>query len=165
MLADFSQFGIRFHYPENWSLDPQALLNGGREITVYSPAGAYWSVAIYDRGTEPAEILQEFVTSLRQEYEQLDHSSFTESILGQDSLACECNFYYLDLTNTAMARVLTGVWANYLIFYQAEDREFAKLEPVFTAMIHSFLAESNLGSAERPLVKPDEFGELPLSSS
>jgi|GEM_PF-1735652 len=163
MLADFAKLGIRFQYPDNWSLDSQAALNDGREVAAYSPEGGFWSVAIYERGTVPQKILDELATAMRAEYQEVDCESLVEPLLGHEQLNCELNFYCLDLTSTAIARVFTGLWGNYLVIYQAEDREFARLAEVFDAMTHSFLRESNLGIV--PAIPPVKRGLQRKSSA
>jgi hypothetical protein len=144
MLANFERIGVRFHYPDNWELDGHALLAGDREVTVYSPGGAYWTLSIYPREAKPKEILSDIVDAMKAEYENLDFEPLDDPQNGYENHGYEFNFYYLDLTSTAVARVFTGVWANYVIFYQAEDREFAELTDVFAAMTLSFLNESNI---------------------
>jgi hypothetical protein len=49
------------------------------------------------------------------------------------------NFYCLDLTNTALVRGFRTADATCIILYQAEDREFATVEPVLRAMTTSLL--------------------------
>ena len=46
------------------------------------------------------------------------------------------------LDHTATVRVLQSPRANYLVVYQAEDREFAELEAVFEAMTASLVQQS-----------------------
>lgn len=155
MLANFEQVGVRFQYPENWTLDSQTAEHGGREVTVLSPGGSYWSVAVYDLKTQPQAIIDSVVVAMKKEYEELDHYPLDDLIAGRDDTAVEMNFYYMDLTSTAIARVYEGIWANYLVIYQAEDREFKQYEQVFRAMTTSFLQESNL-RGEQP--SEIEFG-------
>ncbi len=52
---------------------------------------------------------------MHKEYEELDHEELDDPIAGRDDTAVEMNFYYMDLTSTAIARVYEGVWANYLV--------------------------------------------------
>jgi hypothetical protein len=144
MLANFEQVGVRFQYPENWTLDSQTAEHGGREITVYSPGGSYWSVAVYDVKTQPQAIIDSVLEAMHREYEELDHEEIDDQIAGRDDTGVEMNFYYMDLTSTAIARVYEGVWANYLVLYQAEDREYKQFEQLFRAITTSFLQESNL---------------------
>jgi hypothetical protein len=148
MLANFERIGIRFQYPDNWVLDSETASAGGREVTVYSPGGAYWSVILYEKDSNPEQILDQIVASLKQEYQDLDHELLADDDFEEENLACEINFIYLDLTNTVVARVFPGIWANYLVMFQAEDRDLRNIGPVFQAMTISLLRESNLRGAQ-----------------
>jgi hypothetical protein len=53
------------------------------------------------------------------------------------------NFYCLDLTNTAQVRTLETPHAIYLLFCQAEDREWDRVAPVFAAITTSFVTGLN----------------------
>ena len=55
MPAHFDSLGISFQYPDNWTLDDSDALLGRKSVTVYSPGGAFWSVAIHSEAAEPAE--------------------------------------------------------------------------------------------------------------
>ena len=55
MPAEFNKLGIRFLYPENWTLDEQEALEGNRSVTVYSPGGAFWSIAMHEPNVDPRE--------------------------------------------------------------------------------------------------------------
>ena len=39
MAAIFDKLGIRFQYPENWTLDESEALAGDQAVTVFSPGG------------------------------------------------------------------------------------------------------------------------------
>lgn len=142
MRAHFEQFGIRFQYPDNWTLEADDLLQGQPAVSVYSPQGGFWSVTVHDPADDPRELVEAVVTAMRNMYDQLDVEERTESIDGRQIPCCEMNFYYLDLTNTAMVRVISSNRANYIVLWQAEDRDFADLQDVFAAMTVSLVQES-----------------------
>jgi hypothetical protein len=142
MLASFDQFGIRFQYPDNWTLEADDLLRGQGAVSVYSPGGGFWSVTVHDPHDDPGDLVDAVVDTMRNMYEDLDAEETTETIDGREVSGCEMNFYCLDLTNTATVRVLESSRANYLVLYQAEDREFAELEAVFEAMTASLVKQS-----------------------
>ena len=48
---------------------------------------------------------------------------------GHDLIGYDLAFYYLDLINTALIRSLQVGQTSYMIFCQAEDRDFEKLRP------------------------------------
>lgn len=143
MQADFEQFGIRFQYPDNWTLEAEDLLHGQGSVSVYSPGGGFWSVTVHDPSQEPDDLLTAVVDTMRKMYEELDAEEAIETVVGRDVPCCEMNFYYLDLTSTATVRVIPSPRANFLVLCQAEDREFAELENVFAAMTASLVKESS----------------------
>ena len=56
MPAHFDSLGISFQYPDNWTLDDSDALLGRKSVTVYSPGGAFWSVAIHSGTADPAKL-------------------------------------------------------------------------------------------------------------
>ncbi len=142
MHANFDKFGIRFQYPDNWTLEADDLLHGQGAVSVYSPGGGFWSVTVHDPADEPDELLGAVVDAMRNMYDELDSEETLETIEGRSVPGRELNFYCLDLTNTATVRVIHSARANYLVVCQAEDREFAELENVFAAMTVSLLKDS-----------------------
>ena len=61
-------------------------------------------------------------------------------LLDKELIGHDFNFIYLDLTNTAQIRGLERPEATYMIFCQAEDREFDELGAVFRAITTSLLS-------------------------
>jgi len=135
----FNQFGLAFEYPDNWSVDTDD--SGGRHatVTVYTPEGGFWAVSAHAAGPAPEQLTAAVVVQMRQEYQDLDVEPAQHSVLGQQLVGYDFNFYCLDLTNTAQVRLLTKPRAVYLFLCQAEDREWDAVSPVFAAMTQSFV--------------------------
>jgi hypothetical protein len=131
--------GIAFQYPDNWVLDEDEARAGRHSVTVYSPAGGFWSIAVYPRGTDPAKLARAALKAMQEEYEDSENEEVQETIAGRELTGYDLNFFYLDLTNTACIRCLRTQRATYTVFWQAEDREFEQYRLVFQAMITSFL--------------------------
>ena len=144
MPRQFDKFGISFQYPDNWVVDGKEATAGKPTVTVYSPGGGFWSVSVHPPGTNPVRLARAAVRAMRQEYEGVEHASAREIIAGRKLLGYDLNFFYLDLTNTAVVRCLRTTRATYTFFYQAEDREFERIGPVFLAMTTSLV--KNVGS-------------------
>jgi hypothetical protein len=141
MPAVFDKLGIRFTYPENWSLDETEALEGAATVTVYSPGGSFWAVSLHSAETPPTELVAAAVKALRETYSDLDVEETTEQAAGYDLVGADVNFYCLDLTNTALVRAFETKRFNGLILCQADDREFAEIEPVFQAMTLGLLKD------------------------
>ncbi len=139
MPARFDKLGISFQYPENWTLDDSDAVLGRRSVTVTSPGGAFWSIAIQSGSLNPQKLAHAVVQAMRQEYGSVESEEVEETIEGTELVGYDLAFYYLDLTNTAVVRSFTFSQSAYTVFFQAEDREFAQLAAVFQAMTTSVL--------------------------
>jgi len=139
MPLEFDRLGISFQYPDNWVLDEEDALGGGRSVTVYSPGGGFWSVALHPRTADPAGMARAAVDAMKQEYEEVEVEDAREDVAGHDLVGYNLNFFYLDLTNTAQVRALRAGQSTLTIFCQAEDREFRRVHRVFEAMTTSLL--------------------------
>lgn len=137
----FSQFGLAFHYPDNWSVDTTDAVGGQAAVTVYSPEGAFWSVSAHAPGGEPDSLAAAIVGQMREEYRDLDSEPAVDDVSGRTLPGYDVNFYCLDLTNTATVRTLETPDAVYLFWCQAEDREWEANSHVFAAMTASFVNE------------------------
>ncbi|MBI2823243.1 MAG: hypothetical protein HYX69_00975 [Planctomycetia bacterium] len=138
MAATFEKLGIRFQYPENWVLDESEALDGNQAVSVYSPGGAFWSVMIHPPEMVPAKLADTALSAMRQQYDELDAERVREKVAGHELVGYDMNFYCLDLTNTAQVRSFRTRDASYVLFCQADDREFADIEEVFRAITLSF---------------------------
>jgi hypothetical protein len=147
MPALFDDYGVRFQYPENWSVEENPTETGEEGVTVYSPGGAFWSVTTAPRHRNPAELVQAAVEALQSEYEGVEVEPVTETIEGYACTGCDLNFFYLDLTSTIQLRGIRVPGRTLLVHVQAEDREFEQLKLVFSAMTHSLLSECNRSAA------------------
>ena len=139
MPARFQKLGISFQYPDNWTLDEEDALAGRKSVTVYSPGGAFWSVAVHPGSADPAQLTKAAVDALKQEYKQVEAEETREVLAGWKMIGYDLSFFYLDLTSTARIRCLRADQATYTVFCQAEDREFDEIELVFRAMTTSLL--------------------------
>ncbi|MEE8452582.1 MAG: hypothetical protein V3R99_11730 [Thermoguttaceae bacterium] len=140
MPAKYEKLGISFQYPDNWTLDEGDAVAGRDSVTVYSPGGAFWSLAIHPRSADPRRLAEAAVDTMKQEYEQLEAEDVCESLAGHELIGYDLNFYYLDLTNTAHIRCLRSERQTLTVFCQAEDREFDRIKSVFQAMTVSLLS-------------------------
>ncbi len=138
MPALFDKLGIRFQYPENWTLETGGEIDD-EGATVFSPGGAFWSIVIRGVEDDPAEVADLALDALNVEYEDLDSEAVEEEVAGQVLVGHDVNFYCLDLTNTAQIRAFRRD-RTYLILCQAEDREYDAVAPVFRAITVSLLA-------------------------
>jgi hypothetical protein len=145
MPAVYDKQGIRFQYPDNWTLEADAVSETRQTISVYSPGGAFWTVMCHSPDADLEELARTALVAMENEYEDLDSEAVQEQIGDVEVQGFDLNFYCLDLTNTAWIRVGSSKKASYLVICQAEDREFEEVSSVFRAMNASLFS----GSAER----------------
>ena len=87
-----------------------------------------------------AEVAAAVAAQMRADYPNLDDEPATTTAAGITLPGHDINFYCLDLTNTAQIRTLRTPATTYLLFCQAEDREWDRIVAVFAAMTESFVA-------------------------
>ncbi len=140
MPLTYDKLGIHFQYPDNWSLDEIEARDSGNAITVYSPGGAFWSITIHPAEVAPQKLVDAALKTMQQEYDELDAERVAETVAGHDLVGWDMNFYCLDLTNTAQVRSFQTAEASYLVFCQADDREFNEVAGIFRAITFSLLS-------------------------
>lgn len=141
MPARFDKLGISFQYPENWTLDEADAVAGRQSVTVSSPGGAFWSVALHPATADPAGLARAVVDAMKDEYKEVEVDEAHETLVGHELTGYDLSFYYLDFVNSAQIRSLQINRKVYTIFCQAEDRDFDKLSMVFRALTASLLGE------------------------
>lgn len=140
MPSVYDKMGIRFLYPDNWTLDEEEALHGNKSVTVQSPGGAFWSIVLHPARTDPAELAVTALQVLKAEYEDSEAEPASEQIGQQSISGYDVSFFCLDFTNTALVRSFRIPGASCLVLCQAEDREFEALAPVFRAITTSLLS-------------------------
>jgi hypothetical protein len=140
MPAVYEKLGVRFLYPDNWTLDEDEALHGNSSVTVQSPGGAFWSLVLHSASADPAELAATALRALKAEYQDSEAEPVSEQLNGRSISGYDLNFFYLDFTNTALIRAFRAAGASCLVLCQAEDREFEELALVFRAMTTSLLS-------------------------
>jgi len=141
----FEKLGIRFLYPDNWTLDEQEAIEGNESVTVVSPGGAFWSIVLHPDDDDPNRLATTALKTLQAEYADSEVEAVAEVFGEVTAVGYDVNFFYLDLTNTAVIRVFPAADAMCLVLCQAEDREYVQLEQVFRAITTSLIASDAAG--------------------
>lgn len=138
MPSVFQQSGLRFEYPENWSLE-EASEDQVEQVVVSSPNTAFWHLTKYPADAELEMLFDEALAVLRTEYPEMETEPADEELESRPLMGFDVSFICLDLTNTCWLRGFQTDDGTYLLISQAEDREFAQVSPVFQAMLASLL--------------------------
>ncbi len=144
MPAEFDKFGVRFQYPENWSLEIE---DGADElsVSVASPGGAFWTLTIHPLAADLEALAETVLGVFRSEFTDLDFQAASEPLEDQHISGYDVHFYCLDFLNTATIRGFKTTRAAYILLCQAEDREFERFEPIFRAITTSLLRNQPAG--------------------
>lgn len=143
MTAHFERHGVAFEYPENWQLDEEPDSDARLAVTLYTPSGAFWSLRVEHSSVAPRQLVASAVAAMQEEYGDMDVENVTQQIEDQELTGMDVNFFCLDLTNTAKIRAMRRAGlGSCTILFQAEDRELARIEPVFWAITTSLLRET-----------------------
>ena len=139
MVATYDSNGVRFLYPESWQVADEDDQGWPRVITLQSSESGFWSLHVYDAGVDPIPLVNEVEQTMRTEYEGLEAERVSQTFGHYPAVGCDLEFYCLDLLVSARARAIETEQATYLVFCQAESREFEMLLPVFDSMTLSVL--------------------------
>lgn len=141
MSATYENFGVSFMYPENWQLaDEAAGSEGGpQSVSVQSPTGGFWTLHIYRPAVDPLGLVDQVKLTMETEYEGLEAQTGSDQVGDFLLLGYDMDFYCLDFVISAKVRSVRLADRTYVMFTQAETRDFEKLTPVFHAMTYSLL--------------------------
>ena len=141
MSAVYENFGVSFMYPENWQLSDESgeVDSGPKTVTLNSPGGGFWTLAVYEPAEDPQVLADQFRLTMEGEYEGLEALPAEEEIGKATAIGYDMDFYCLDFVVSARVRALRVGKRTYVLSCQAETREFDKVLPVFGAMNYSLL--------------------------
>ena len=139
MTAVFDKLGIRFLYPDNWTLSVEHAQSWPRSVSVQAPGGAFWSVAIHSPPADAEELAEVVLAAMREQYDDLETEAVSEQIAGIQATGYEMHFHCLDFIVAARLRILRVDRRSLVLLYQAEDREFDQFELVFQGITSSLL--------------------------
>ena len=139
MTSRYDHSGVRFLYPENWTISDEQFDEIPQSVTVQSTGSAFWSVHIYPASFRPTDLTAEALAAMSKEYDNLESSQCVEWIGENQATGYDLEFYCLDFVVTAKTLALTISDRTYLLVYQSESREYDKLGQVFIAISTSLL--------------------------
>ncbi len=140
MTATYQKRGLKFLYPENWKLTDEADTDLPCSISLETPdGGALWAVHLYEIDSDPDEILKATLATLQETYPDLEITPCQTDFAAANGTAVEAMFYCLDFLIRARLQVIPNRDYQLLFWFQAEDREFDKLELIFQALATSVL--------------------------
>lgn len=139
MTATYDRDGVCFQYPENWSLSEEPSGRDRLSVSVTSGSGAFWSVTVYEPSFSARKLCHQALSAMRDEYEEVEVDSISEQIADESTMGYDLQFYCLDFLVRCRVLSLTTLGKTILLTWQAEDRDFDSLKPVFYAITTSLL--------------------------
>jgi len=137
--AVYENLGVRFLYPENWSITDEQDEGWPRSVTVQSPQTGFWSLHVYPAGEDVKAVVKELIAAIQAEFSDIEVLPAKEKFGETDTTGVDLAFFYLDLLVEAKIRCLRTPSATLIWLYQAESREFEAMEPVYQAIAVSML--------------------------
>ncbi|MCA9146893.1 MAG: hypothetical protein H6823_10930 [Planctomycetaceae bacterium] len=139
MTITYDKLGVRLIYAEGWKITEDELDTEPRTLSFESPQGGIWELMLYRDLRDIDELASEALAILGEEYENLETAPYTTAFGDVQATGHEIYFYHLDLL--VHIRIIGARFGEQtaLLLWQAEDREFDELEPVFRAMATTLL--------------------------
>ncbi len=139
MPAEFHSFGIRFLYPDNWTLVDREDDEGDRGATMDLPGGGFISLELTD-AANAEQVIERVVDAITNEYDTVEREDLNLDVLPADTPVTDLRFYYLDLLIVSRLVALpidrgSSEPSVLVIQLQAESRDFDKNEPVLAAIL------------------------------
>ncbi len=151
-FKEYDDVGVRFIYPNNWSVQTETWGKGRYGVSVDSPEGSFWALSIFPRGVDLGAATDEILAALKIEYDDLEEEEIVRYVADRVLKGREINFFYLDMTCTVQALTFETENAGYVIYWQTADRmrlseddDVSQID-VFKVITHTLI--SNLTNQE-----------------
>lgn len=145
-MNKYEKYGFSFLYPENWILEEYEMDTDEGSVTLNSPSGAFWVLMVRPFGYNPDTLAEDALKTMQKEYKDMEYSRISRKIGDHTLFGYEMNFYFLDLTNTAVVLTFAEETRTFAFFWQCGDQMVITSDPepfsheqVFEAITTSFL--------------------------
>lgn len=154
MPAEFNSFGIRFLYPENWTIVDREEGESDEGVTLDLPSGGFVSMEL-TAADQTEHVVERVVKAIANDYDTVEREDFSLDLLPAGTPVTDLRFYYLDLLiisrivvlpikRDAPGPLMPGP-SVLVMQLQAESRDFDKNEPVFAAILKQ-IVDANTAS-------------------
>jgi hypothetical protein len=124
MSLEFERSGVRFEYPDDWTLEEEVNDNGW-SATVSSPETAFLLISFHADVDDPSSLANMALEAMRETYPDLESESAMETLAGFPAIGFDVDFVALDLTNSCRIRSLPGPDGCLLLLGQCTDAELS----------------------------------------
>jgi hypothetical protein len=137
MHGVYQDRGVRFEYPPEWEVD---VTDDGTRTTValQSPDGLAFALVTLDEDRPaPAELADEALEAMREEYPGLESVPALETIDGHRAVGHDLEFFSLDMVNACAIRCYRTDRRTVLVFGQWSELIGDEPEALIRAVRHS----------------------------
>ena len=135
MPATFESFGIRFLYPDNWTVAQRGEDESDEGLTLELPSGGFFSIELEDEGHSDDEVIKRVEEAIRVEYHEVETEEVALNDASEDERCVDMRFYYLDLLIISRLVLVKRDAETLIVQIQSESRDFDQNEPVFNAIL------------------------------
>ncbi|MFK7735705.1 MAG: hypothetical protein AB8B50_06750 [Pirellulaceae bacterium] len=131
MPKQYDNFGVQMLFPDNWKVDEES---ESASVSFESPEGAFLTITRLD-DYEPGNAVRQVKEAMHDEYDEIEETAVVKRVGENELHGWHQSWVYLDLIVTAYVLEAETEQGQFLVQYQAEDRDFSRLETVFDAML------------------------------
>ena len=135
MPKSFESFGVKFLYPDNWTLAERDEEGGDEGVTLELPGGGFFAVERERDGELVEELIEEVADSLAEDYGDVEREEVELPGASDQERCVEFRFYYLDLLIISRLTIMKLDGVTLVVQMQAESRDFDANEMVFEALL------------------------------
>ncbi len=140
MSKQFSEDGVSFSYPDNWTLEREDG-DHGWTVSLQSTDTAFVVISCDESMPEREEVAETVLEALRADYPDLEAEPCIDTLAGQMAVGHNIQFISFDLTNTCWTRSFYSDSGTILVMCQSNDLEMEQNEPVLRAICASLTVE------------------------
>ncbi len=140
MSKQFSEDGISFRYPANWTLEREDGEQGWT-VSLQSPNTAFIVISCDESMPDREEVADVVLEALRADYPDLEAEPCVDKLAGQMAVGHNIQFISFDLTNTCWTRSFYSDYGTVLVMCQTNDLEMEQNEPALRAICASLAVE------------------------
>lgn len=135
MPATFESLGIKFLYPDNWTITDRSAEEGIDGVTFDLPAGGFFSLERARNLSSNDELIDAIQAGIAKEYGEVERTVVDVPGALAGELTVDFQFYYLDLIIISRLMIARINDLKFVIQMQAESRDFDANEMVFQAIL------------------------------
>lgn len=137
MQGEYSNFGVRFLYPEDWSIVDEDASQWPRRVSVQSPNSGFWELQAYPPRFQPDDLAQRTLEAFCEEYDDVESEPVSEPIMNHPTTGFDLDFFCMELLVSCQVRSFSLAGQTLLLICQAESQEFETRREVFEAITRS----------------------------